>query len=123
MGFKKDPNFTYTIEEFVGAIKESTSHDWCKAVLRISWGDNPTSLDIRSVNMRKDEKRIGKGISLSNEEADRLVSILLDNGYGSLEDIEAAIKKRRSIFTVEEKQTDFYDPDEDDGYVHVYANL
>lgn len=119
MAFKKNPDFTYKIDEFMGSLKESSKHDWCKAVLRITWGENPTSLDIRSVNMSADNKRIGKGISLSNEEADMLVSILLDNGYGTISDIESALKKRKDIFTVEETQDVFYDPDEDDGYMHI----
>lgn len=123
MAFKKDANFTYNIEEFVGALKESTKHNWCKAVLRMKWGDNPSTLDIRSVNMA-DEKRIGKGISLSNEEADKLVSILIDEGYGSLEEIEAAIKKRRKTFFVTEPdEEDLYDPESEDGGIYIDINL
>lgn len=105
-----DKNFTYNIEEYIGSLKESTSHDWAKAVLRISWNENPSTLDIRSVNMA--QKRIGKGISLSNEEVDRLVSILLEQDYGTIEDLEKALKKKRSFFTI----TDDIDKvlDEDD---------
>lgn len=99
---KKNPDFTYSIDDFMGAVKESPSHDWCKAILRITWGDNPQTIDIRNVNMSKGNQRIGKGVSLSNEEADRVVSILLDNGFGSLEDIERALKERRHIFTVDD---------------------
>lgn len=106
-----DKTFTYNIEEYIGSIKESTTHDWAKAILRISWNDNPSTIDIRNVNMS--QKRIGKGISLSNEEVDKLVSILLDNDYGTIDDLERALKRKRSFFKVE----DSYDDTDDDTYV------
>ena len=98
MAKKEDKEFTYNIDSYIGSIKESDKHDWVKAVLRIQWGDNPSTLDIRNVNMG--QKRIGKGISLSNEEADRLVDILVENDYGSLEALEEAVKKKKSFFMI-----------------------
>ena len=95
---KESKEFTYNIDAYIGTIKESDKHDWTKAVLRMTWGDNPPSLDIRSVNMT--QKRVGKGISLSNEDADRLVNILLENDYGTLEELEAAVKRKREVFSI-----------------------
>lgn len=89
---KKD--FTMNIEEIVGVLKESDKHDWCKAITRISWGDNPTTLDIRNLNLTK--KKAGKGISLTDEEADILTEILLDNDYGSIDALRKALEKRES---------------------------
>ena len=89
---KKD--FTMNIEEIVGVLKESDKHDWCKAITRISWGDNPTTLDIRNLNLTK--KKAGKGISLTDEEADILTEILLDNDYGSIDALIKALEKRES---------------------------
>lgn len=122
MGFKKNTELPYNIEEFIGAIKESPKSDWCKAILRMTWGDNPTTIDIRNIKMG-DTKIIGKGISLSNEEADRLIKILLDNGFGNLEDLEDAIKKKRSFFTLKDDSESMYDEDEDDGMMHIDINL
>ena len=112
---KKDGSeqFSFEIDEYIGAVKESDKHDWTKAVMRIKWGENPPTLDIRNCNMA--QNRIGKGISLSNEEADKLVDILLDNGYGTLEDIEKALKKKKSFFTIKNEIEDILD--EDDEYV------
>lgn len=104
---KEDKSFSYNIESYIGSLKESTTHDWAKAVLRMSWNDNPVTLDIRSVNMA--QKRIGKGISLSNEEVDKLVSILLDEGYGTMEDLENAIKKKRNFFSIANEIDDMLD--------------
>ena len=42
--------FKYEITEFIGALKESDSHDWVKAITRISWNDGPSNLDIRNIN-------------------------------------------------------------------------
>ena len=95
---KEKPEITYELDDIVDVIKESDVHDWVKAVLRISWNGNPSTLDIRSMNMKT--KRIGKGISLSNEEADRLVAILLENDFGSLADLESAIKRKKDFFTI-----------------------
>lgn len=102
-----DKSFTYNIEEYIGSLKESTTHDWAKAVLRISWNENPSTIDIRSVNMA--QKRIGKGISLSNEEVDKLVSILLENDFGTIDDLEKALKKKRSFFKIDDE----YESDEE----------
>ena len=44
--------FKYEITEFIGALKESDSHDWVKAITRISWNDGPSNLDIRNINAR-----------------------------------------------------------------------
>jgi hypothetical protein len=90
--------FNVEIDEFIGVLKESDKNDWCKAVARISWNGNPSTLDIRNFNMAKQQPM--KGISLSDEEADRLVDILLDNDYGSLESLTKAIDKKKSRFTV-----------------------
>ena len=96
---KKDNNdeLQYTIEAYLGSLKESPSHDWTKSVIKISWNNNSPTVDVRNINLTNNI--IGKGISLSNEEADKLVSILLENDYGTLEELERAIDKKRKIFT------------------------
>lgn len=112
MGKKsKATEFTYELEDIVGIVRETDTHDWVKAVLRIAWNDNPSTLDIRSINLKN--KKLGKGISLSNEDADRLVNILLENDFGTLEDLEKAIKRKRSFFTIEEKPISLDECDED----------
>lgn len=116
MAFKKNEDFKFNIECVLGTLKESDKHDWIKSVIRVAWGDNPTTLDIRSINPK--DNRVGKGISLTNEEADRLVDILLENDYGSLTELENAIKRKRDIFSVS-NSVDLMKPEneEDDYYV------
>jgi len=97
---RKKPNedFKFTIEEVLGVIKESSKHDWCKAIAKITWDSNPTTLDVRNINMSNN--RIGKGISLSDDEANSLIDILLECDYGTLEALEKAIDKKRKRFTI-----------------------
>ncbi len=92
----------YEIEDYIGTIKESKTHDWTKSVIRISWGDNAPTLDIRNVNIK--DNRIGKGISLTNEETDRLVDLLVKNDYGSVSELKDAIKRKESIYQVDNKK-------------------
>lgn len=81
--------FKSEVIERVATLKEGNSYS--KEVLRMIWGDNPITMDIRMVNRMNDF--IGKGISLSDEECDMLVDILLDRGYGSIEKIKEVLVK------------------------------
>lgn len=82
--------FKSEIVEHVDNLKEYNSN-YTKAVLRMIWGDNPITMDIRMVN--NDKNFVGKGISLTDEECDKLVDILLDRGYGSIEKIKEVLVK------------------------------
>lgn len=109
---KKDKDIKFEIEEFIAPITENTKHDWIKGVAKISWNDNPSKLDIRNMNLA--QNRMGSGISLSDEEVDKLVDILLENDYGSLESIEKALKKKKSRFTIsQDADKCFVDDDEE----------
>lgn len=81
--------FKSEVIERVATLKEGNNYS--KEVLRMIWNDNPITVDIRMVNKTNDF--IGKGISLSDEECDMLVDILLDRGYGSIEKIKEVLVK------------------------------
>ena len=81
--------FKSEVIERVATLKEGNNYS--KEVLRMIWGDNPITMDIRMVNKTNDF--IGKGISLSDEECDVLVDILLDRGYGSIDKIKEVLVK------------------------------
>jgi|HigsolmetaAR202D_1030399.scaffolds.fasta_scaffold11353_5 Uncharacterized protein conserved in bacteria len=95
---KKD-EVTFNIEEHIAVLSENDKNDWVKAVDRISWNGRPATLDIRKRNMSKPEIW-PSGISLTDEEADRLTDILLDQDYGSIEALEEALRRKKSRFTV-----------------------
>lgn len=123
MAKKQKEDFTYNIEEFIAPLKESDKNDWVKGVARIKWGDNPTTLDIRNINLATNGAY--RGISLSDEEADTLTNILLDEGYGNIQEIEKAISKRKSMFdymSVKETKEHFTNKDDEDG-ITIFVNL
>ena len=116
----------YEMGDILGIIKESDTTDWSKVVAYFTWlskkkkGDK-TTLDIRNYNFGT--KQIGKGISLSSEEADRLTNILLENDFGSLEDLENAVKRKRNFFTVtDEIDSNMLDEIDDNGYYNIIIN-
>ena len=82
--------FKSEVIERIDVLKENNGYT--KEVLRMSWGDNPINIDIRMVNKSNDF--IGKGVSLSDAECEKLVDILLDRGYGSMEKIKEVLVKR-----------------------------
>ena len=110
MGKYNKNDFSFEIEEFIGVLKENDKHDWCKAGARITWNDNPTTIDIRNMNIS--QNKVMKGISLSDEETDRLVDILLEHDYGSMEALVKAIERKKSRFTVSSNIESFTDSDE-----------
>ena len=82
--------FKSEVIERIDVLKENNGYT--KEVLRMIWGDNPITIDIRMVNKSNDF--IGKGVSLSDAECEKLVDILLDRGYGSMEKIKEVLVKR-----------------------------
>lgn len=100
---KDDNQPFYELGDILGVIKESETTDWSKVVAYFNWlsekkrGDK-TTLDIRNYNFGT--KQIGKGISLSTEEAERLTNVLLENDFGSLDELEKAIKRKKNFFTI-----------------------
>ena len=113
--------FKSEVIEHVADLKEYQNKT--KSVMRMIWGDNPVTLDIRMVNKTNDF--VGKGISLSDEECDKLVDILLDEGYGSIEKIKEVLVKNMRRTNTEIKTfddcEDFIDCvyEDEDGYTVV----
>lgn len=85
----KKEEFKHEVVEKIDTLKETNNYS--KEILRMIWGDNPITIDIRMVN--KTNGFIGKGISLSEEECEKLVDILLDRGYGSMNKIKEVFLK------------------------------
>ena len=105
---KSGKEVQYDINHIYGVVKENDKNDWITAILRVSWNENPYTVDIRRCNLSSEI--MGKGISLTNEEADLMVDILLQNDFGSIDEIERALEKRKSIFTPVEKSVEKKDP-------------
>ena len=113
--------FKSEVVEHIATLKESERYS--KEVLRMIWNDNPITIDIRSVD--KVNNFVGKGISLSDDECDMLVDILLDRGYGSIDKIkEVLVKNMRRTNTEIKSIDDCTEPieciyEDDEGYMVI----
>lgn len=67
------PEFKYEITEQLGVLSES-ANGWSRRVNYVSWNDRAPKLDIR--DWAPDNEKMGKGISLSKEEAIALKELL-----------------------------------------------
>ena len=75
--------FIYEIIEEIGTIGSPTASGWSTRLNLISWNGREPKLDIRSWN--EDLTRMGKGVSLSKEDAKDL-AVLLNSYLGLSED-------------------------------------
>lgn len=65
----------YEIVKHLGVIAES-SKGWTKELNLVSWNDREPKYDLREWS--PDHQKMGKGVTLSNEEAGKLKKLLND---------------------------------------------
>ena len=94
--------FSYEIIEEIGQVSKPTASVWSIRLNIISWnGWGKPKLDIRSWN--EDMTRMGKGISLSEEDAKDLAGLL--NSYlGIEEDLERHLTKEEMLAELKEQE-------------------
>ena len=73
----------YEIVEHIGVLGENAK-GWTKELNKVAWGDHPAKYDIREWS--PDHTRMGKGVTLTEEELDALRRIL--NGEDGEDDID-----------------------------------
>ena len=71
-------NIKYEITEKLGVLSERG--DWTKEINMVSWNERPAKFDIRDWN--HEEGRMGKGVTLTDEEAKNLIEALKDVIHG-----------------------------------------
>lgn len=76
----------YEITEYLGVLSENAK-GWTKELNKISWNDREPKFDIREWN--PDHTRMGKGVTLTDEEAENLRKLL--NGEEIEDDIDESI--------------------------------
>lgn len=115
--FKKE-DIKYEMIEFLGSVKENNNSDWSKSVARISWNENPSTIDIRNMNLS--QEIMGKGISLTDEEVDNLVDLLLSEDYGTIDAITEALDRKKNRFTIKNNNDDLIElKNEKDGVLRI----
>ena len=63
----------FEITEHIGVLSEG-SKGWTKEINRVSWNDREPKIDIREWS--PDHTKMGKGITLTDEEAHKLKELL-----------------------------------------------
>ncbi|MHC5269348.1 YdbC family protein [Enterococcus sp. LJL98] len=66
--------FSYEILEEIGVLSEN-SRGWRKELNLVSWNGNPAKFDLR--DWGPEHEKMGKGVTLSNEEFEALKKIML----------------------------------------------
>ena len=64
----------YEIKEQIGILSE-TPRGWTKELNKVSWNDYPAKYDIREWS--PDHSRMGKGVTLTDEEFENLRKLIL----------------------------------------------
>lgn len=72
-GEKTMADFKYEIVEQLGVLSESAK-GWTKELNKISWNGGEPKYDIR--DWAPEHEKMGKGVTLTNEEAEKLLALL-----------------------------------------------
>ena len=114
MASKKE-EMNFSIDEVIECIKESPKNSWGKYIVRMSFNNKPSEINIRNMNI--DNGRISAGIVLSDEEVELTVNKFVSMGYGDLNELEREVNKRKSRFNV----SSFYssNKEECDDVIHL----
>ena len=89
--YETDPNFDFVLEERANTFI---------ALRKNKWGDqSEAKLDIRKYRATEEGEMMMKGCSFSNEGANELTKVLVEQGYGSDKDIYDAIINNRPEIT------------------------
>ena len=100
----RDNKHEYEVLEFYGNVR-GKEDNWGITLTRMKWDENPPTVNIRNTNLMKGI--VGKGVSLTDEETNAVVDILLNNDFGSIEAIESALERRRSLTSYGVIEADF----------------
>lgn len=122
MAWNKDKEFSMEIEDNFDFILEEGQNTSIN-LRRISWNGRPSKIDIRKWVYNDGTERAMKGVSLSDEGADELANVLIEQGFGSTKRIIKAIKAREDYdgsisgniteeIAEDDGSEEYYDPSE-----------
>lgn len=105
--------FSFDIIENYGTIEENENSNWGVCLTRISWNGKPPVYDLRKFDLStldgdNESIKMSKGVTISKDESmDNLVHLLIENGFGDVDEINNLIKNRDSIFEIEDEDEDY----------------
>ena len=115
----KNGEFSYEAQkEFDFIIEESGNNSI--NLRKNSWNGRPYKLDLRKYSYKDGKESMLKGISISDEGANELTGVLVENGYGDTKRIIKALRTRENfneemlepdyVFEDDNESEEFYDP-------------
>lgn len=114
MAWNKSKEITMEIEDNFDFILEEGQNTSIN-LRKISWNGRPSKLDIRKWNYTDGNEVAMKGIGLSEDGANELASVLVEQGYGDTKRIIKALKSKG--FNEEElKNNEVYEDNEAEEY-------
>jgi len=116
MAKEKDNDFKYEIVDGFDFIIQESGNSSVN-LRKISWNDRPFKIDLRKYSYKDGQEQMMKGVSISEEGANELTGVLVENGYGDTKRIAAALRNRDN-FKEEMLNEDYID--EDDGSEEFY---
>lgn len=121
MAWNKNKDISMEIEKEFDFIIEEGQNTSIN-LRRISWNGRPSKIDIRKWVYQDGNERAMKGVSLSDEGADELANVLVEQGYGNTSRLIKTIKQREDYnnlngdkFDVkidDDGSEEYYDPSE-----------
>ena len=119
---KENKEFTMDILEGFDYIIEESGNSSLN-LRKVSWNGRDHKLDLRKWNYQDGQERAMKGVTLSDDGADELSAVLVEQGYGNTKRLLKALTKREEynesmnhIDDIEEEADDgseeYYDPSE-----------
>ena len=132
MARDNNKEFTMEIQEGFDFIIEESGNSSIN-LRKISWNGREPKLDLRKWNYQDGKERAMKGITLSDEGADELAGVLIEQGYGNTRRIVKAISNRDDYSEVmnhindkeeiiDDGSEEYYDPSELLGMAYVDEN-
>ena len=122
MARDNNKEFTMDILEGFDYIIEESGNSSLN-LRKVSWNGREHKLDLRKWNYQDGQERAMKGVTLSDEGADELSAVLVEQGYGNTKRLLKALTKREEynesmahLNDIEEEADDgseeYYDPSE-----------
>jgi len=115
MAWNKSKEITMEMEDNFDFILEEGQNTSIN-LRKISWNGRPSKLDIRKWNYVDGKEVAMKGVGLSEDGANELASVLVEQGYGDTKRIAKALKSRgvslednEEIYEDNETE-EYYDP-------------
>ena len=118
MAKERNEAFQYEVLEGFDFIIEESGNSSVN-LRKISWNGRPHKLDIRKYAYKDGQEQMMKGISLTEDGANELTSVMVEQGYGDTKRIIKALRQRedfnksmldKDIAIDDDSDEEYYDP-------------